>query len=239
MGLLPKVTDAEWHIIDKSKKTPGIKPVSLYVPAKGSKPVVVSKHVISESDEPECSSPKKKQKKSMLSKAEILKHVLSDNDNQNISPAKKKQKTSSTTVTDDLSSPLGFAWDQYDYSCAYDSFFGILYNIWIMDPHYWSEEFDNINGDYLGVLSEGFKLVLEGHASLEDIRDSIRVQLHELDPTKFPMGQRGASVGDLASTMLQSDRTLTESHIMCTNCAYTESKVPYHMKHILIYESLT
>jgi len=104
----------------------------------------------------------------------------------------------------------------------------------LMDPHYWSEEFDNINADHLGVLSEGFKLVLEGHASLEDIRDSIRVQLHDLDPIKFPMGQRGASVGDLASTMLQSDRTLTESHRVCSNCGYTEAKVPYHMKHILI-----
>jgi hypothetical protein len=231
MGLLPEVTEPEWHIIDKSKKKPNVKPLTSYVPAKGSKPVV-SKHVISDNDEPEGSSPKKKLK-SMHSKSAIPKHGLSDNDDQKVSPAKKKQKTSNT-ITGDLTSPLGLVWDQHDYSCAYDSFFGILYNIWVMDPHNWSEEFDNINQDHLGVLSEGFKLVLEGHATLENIRDSVRVQLHGLNSTKFPMGQRGASVGDLASTMLQSDRTLTESQRMCPECGHTEDKAPYHMKHLLI-----
>jgi hypothetical protein len=231
MELLPEVKEPEWHIIDKSKKKAGVKPATSYIPAKGSKPVV-SKHVISDNDEPEGSSPKKKLK-SMPSKSAIDKHVISDNDDAKVSPAKKKQKTSNT-VTGNLPSPLGLVWDQYDYSCSYDSLFVVLYNIWIMDPDNWSEEFDSINDDHLGVLSEGFKLVLEGHASLEDIRDTLRVQLHELDGNKFPMGQRGASVGDLASIMLQSDRTLTESQIMCSACGYAEDKTPYHMKHFLI-----
>ena len=57
MEILPEVTDSPWHIVDKSKNRKitnvNVKPALSYVPAKGSKPVVVSKHVISDNEEPQ------------------------------------------------------------------------------------------------------------------------------------------------------------------------------------------
>jgi DNA-directed RNA polymerase subunit M/transcription elongation factor TFIIS len=245
MKLLEEVTNIEWPI-DKSKKQLGVKPVTSYIPAKGSKPVVsksIAKHVISESEEePESSPARKKQKKSNVAKvpnssnpSKSSKHSLSDND-KDISPAKKKGKTSHTP-TGSMASPLGLVWDNLDYSCAYDSFFGILYNIWVLDPVKWSETFNSINENYIGILSDGFQLVLEGHVSLEDIRDTVRYQLHGLDAQRFPMGQIGASVGDLASTMLESDRTISESQRVCSECEYTEDKANHHLTHVVSYSN--
>jgi len=224
MVLLPVVTDTAWHILDKSKKKSDIKPVSSFVPAKGSTSVI-AKHTLSE-DEYKSSPVKKKPKQSKGSKS-TSKHLLSA---AQTSP-KKKQKTTNTSQPD-LASPLGLKWDGIDYSCAYDAFFGIIYNIWVLDPEKWSMEFDYINEDYLGVLSTGFDLVLQGHASLEDIRDAVRVQLHDLNANKFPMGQTGAGVGDLAFTMLQSDRVIAVSHRDCA-CGYTEDKTDHDLGYIM------
>jgi len=143
----------------------------------------------------------------------------------------KKQKTSNVSQPD-LASPLGLKWDGIDYSCAYDAFFGILYSIWMLDPEKWSKDFDYINEDYLGVLSNGFHLVIEGHASLEDIRDAVRMHLHELDASKFPMGQIGAGVGDLAFTMLHTDRIMAESQRAC-ECGYTEDTADHHLGYVI------
>ena len=200
MILLPVVTDTAWHIIDRSKKKPTAKPATLYVPAKGSKPIT-SKHSLNE-------------------------------ENQDILPAKKKQMTSLANIFD-LTSPPGLQWDKNNYSCAYDAFFGILYNIWMFNPVKWSQEFDYINEEYIGVLSDGFKLVQQGDVSLEDIRDCLRIQLHELNAEKFPMGENGASVGDLAFAMLASDRTLAESQRMCSECDYAEAEVDCNLRYIL------
>jgi len=61
---------------------------------------------------------------------------------------------------------------------------------------------------------------LKGELSLEDVRDNIRLQLHDLDPTAFPMGQMGASVGRLAAEMLRTNNIVTASQHVCTNCDF-------------------
>jgi hypothetical protein len=201
MILLPIVTDTAWYIIDKSKKKPTAKPATSYVPAKGSKPITGSKHLLKE-------------------------------ESPDILPAKKKQMILPANIFD-LTSPPGLEWDKTNYSCAYDAFFGILYNIWAQDPIKWSEEFNYINEEYIGVLSDGFKLVLQGDVSLEDVRDCLRIQLHELNSEMFPMGENGASVGDLAFAMLASDKTLAESQRLCSECDYTTQEVECNLRYIL------
>ena len=60
-----------------------------------------------------------------------VKHVL-DEDKETLQ-VKKKRKTSKSN-NDSLESPLGLQWDNDNYSCSYDALFGILYNIWVLDP---------------------------------------------------------------------------------------------------------
>src|SRR5947199_5686166 len=120
-----------------------------------------------------------------------------------------------------------------NYSCAYDSLFVILYDIWIQDPKYWSREFRTIGNQYIRALDKGFKHFLKGELSLEDVRDNIRLQLHDLDPTAFPMGQMGASVGRLAAEMLRTNNIVAASQHVYTNCDFEGSEedgsLAYHV----------
>ena len=86
-----------------------------------------------------------------------------------------------------LSPPLGLIWDSENYSCAYDSLFTILYNIWIDAPAVWSNQFSNIT-DYLSMLSDAFHLVRDKVIRIEDARDRVRQILNHLNPGDYPMG---------------------------------------------------
>ena len=206
MRLLSVVTDSPWQILTKGKKAT-VKPPNAFVPAKGSMPVVVSKHAL-------------------------------DEDKESL-PAKKKRKTSGQSTCNAIISPLGLQWDSNDYSCAYDALFGILYNIWVLNPDKWYNEFDYINEEHLGILANSFYTVLQGESSLEDIRDAMRSQLHELHPEEFPMGENGASVGDLAFRMLSSERNIAESQLVCFECEYVEDEVDHDLGYIHVAKNTT
>jgi hypothetical protein len=135
----------------------------------------------------------------------------------------KKQRTAESESEDDSAGPIGLEWDGEDWSCAYDTFFTILYDIWIQDPKTWSRRFRAIQNPYLTKLEKGFRQSFLGKLSLEDLRDSIRPQLHAHDPQGFPWGQIGTSVGTLAETMLWTEEPVTASQLVCTNCDY---KIP-------------
>jgi len=197
LELLPVVTDTPWQLVGKSKvKT--AKPVTGYIPAKGSKPV--TKHSLDESD----------------------------------LPIKKKRKTTNTSDETSLTCPLGLKWDGDDYSCAYDSFFSILYGIWKENPEKWTENFEWINKEYLGLLANHFNQVLQGSLSLELARDGVRQVLHDIDSEMFPMGEASTAVGDLAFKMLQSENTLGESCLACLHCGKTtEPKMNKKLGHKL------
>ena len=92
---------------------------------------------------------------------------------------------------------LGLQWDSINYSCAYDSLFVILYHIWNIDPLRWTTNFTEINQDYLGALAAGFTKVLQGTLTLENVRDELRHDLHNLDPIKFPMAKQELVLGIL------------------------------------------
>ena len=53
-------------------------------------------------------------------------------------------------------------------------------------------------------LAYKFQEVYEENVSLENIRDDIRKDLHNLDPNKFPMGRNSASMAELGIALLQS-----------------------------------
>ncbi len=89
----------------------------------------------------------------------------------------KKIKSS---LPSDLNSncPIGLEWDSQNWSCAYDSLFVILYDIWKQNPDEWTNNFKNINRH---MQAYKFQEVYEGNIYLENIRDDIRQDLHNSD----------------------------------------------------------
>ncbi|KAF9460478.1 hypothetical protein BDZ94DRAFT_1223093, partial [Collybia nuda] len=86
-----------------------------------------------------------------------------DENNDQISPRKKKPVKTTQA-------PLGLTWDGDNYSCSYDSLFAILYDIWQSNPDKWTENFQNINNIYLGVLAKGFLEIQTGKSLENDTR---------------------------------------------------------------------
>jgi hypothetical protein len=84
---------------------------------------------------------------------------------------------------------------------------------------------DEINSRFLGSLGRGFEKVLQKKATLEEVRDIIRQKLHTMNAEKYPLGKTGASVGYLAVDMLKSNRVVTLSQIMCSECDYAEPEL--------------
>ena len=90
-------------------------------------------------------------------------------DNNKLKPAAKISRVDHTY---DSSSLMGLTWNSKDYSCAYDSFFTVLYNIWTDNPRLWSERFKNIS-EHLSQLSKGFLLVKSETITFETACDTI------------------------------------------------------------------
>jgi hypothetical protein len=137
-----------------------------------------------------------------------------------MSPIQGKVRRITNNAENNDNIPMGLRWDGDNYSCAYDALFVILYNIWIDRPDIWTRQFHNIGNKYLTALTNGFKEVLENKSTLENVRDSIRNQLHNIDPVKFPTGHKGASVTNLALEMFKTKAVVTLSQQLCTECEY-------------------
>jgi hypothetical protein len=115
---------------------------------------------------------------------------------------------------------MGLKWDADNWSCAYDSLFVILYNIWELKPDRWTRRFKMIQNKYLSDLIDGFIKVSTKEKSFEVVRDEIRNQLNDFNATLFPTGRRGASVASLAIEMFKTDKILASSRLVCMNCDY-------------------
>jgi hypothetical protein len=129
----------------------------------------------------------------------------------------KKHKI--TIVESDIDiAPSGSQWDSTNWSCAYDSLFVILYNIWSDNPEKWSTTFENINAEYLGLLADEFEQVHHNRTTLEAARDTVREILHDNHPDAFPSGATGTSVGELAFRILDSEQCIAKSRFVCAQC---------------------
>ena len=157
------------------------------------------------------------------------KHKLDDGDDV---PA-KKHKTVTNNSLDETTGPVGFQWDGENYSCVYDSLFSIFYDIWKDDPKGRSGRFKHINSRFLGSLGKGFEKVLQNKSTLEEVRDIIRQKLHTMNAERYPLGKTGAIVGYLAVDMLQSNRVVTVSQIMCSECDYAEPELANQLGYTL------
>ena len=118
-------------------------------------------------------------------------------------------------------------WDGDNYSCAYDALLTILYEIWSTDKRLEQEDFKEINQKHLMSVSASFKKYMNGQASFETARDTIRHEIHFQSPPQFPYGTRGTSVSALASAILASQNFVAISSPECTTCEYSELVLPW------------
>jgi hypothetical protein len=144
-------------------------------------------------------------------------------------------KVARPECTDKSSLPLGLIWDSKDYSCAYDSLFMVLYNIWTDAPRVWSDRFGNITV-YLSMLSDNFQRIQDGSITIEAARDVVRQELNLLDPREYPFGAAFTCLAQLTSQMMAnrdsgtiSLRDIQETHC-CTSVSISSSKTPVHCK---------
>ena len=208
LPLLSVVTDAPWQIIDKKKK----KEVEIETPKIHSGFVAAKGSV-----------PVKSGKKRKLEEPDDL------------STSAKKTKAAQMIIASDGSSPSGLIWDSDNYSCAYDALFTILYEIWSTDTKTWTRRFKDINEHHLKTLSSCFKKYMNGQASFETARDTIRHEIHSQSPAQFPYGTRGTSVAALTSAILAPHNFVAISSPECTNCEHSERSIDDSLEFV-IYE---
>lgn len=109
-------------------------------------------------------------------------------------------------------------WDEENWSCAYDACFTILYALWSEDDVKWKRLFKDMRRT-TKTLSNGFVRAKAGVSSLESGRNKVRNILCAQSSEKFPRGQAGTSVSELAAEILKSAATIAYHHLRCLHCS--------------------
>jgi len=111
--------------------------------------------------------------------------------------------------------PKGFIWQ--DNSCAYDSVFTVLLQLWRTNAQYWYRVSHHIGNKYLTALFTGFhNTTMTRSISLESVRDTVRHMLHAHSPSHMRFGLY-TSIDSLFSAMLVSCCPVSRSYYICTN----------------------
>jgi len=131
---------------------------------------------------------------------------------------KKKGKTLQQHIPNSGHGPIGFIWNSINWSCAYDTVFTIFLHIWTSNPDHWTNTFSETH-DFLQVLARKFHLIMQGNEEMEHARNSMHQILHEHSPNMFPMGQCGAAVMDVLSTIL-NETVCGSINLACTSCSH-------------------
>ncbi|KAH7903717.1 hypothetical protein BJ138DRAFT_1020204 [Hygrophoropsis aurantiaca] len=154
---------------------------------------------------------------------------------QHATPAKRKEveteddrpakKSKTTKNYDGIVDSTGLKWDAINYSCAYDSLFTILFNLWLASPQRWNKHLKNFT-PFTDMLLRGFQKTYHHSATLEDARDAVRKMLTSYNSTTFPTGPVSTSASELAHTMMGTDSD-PSAWIRCRECGV---KVPINKK---------
>jgi hypothetical protein len=86
----------------------------------------------------------KKHKSNDLDKIKIKKQKTQSSYTEGSHHDKSEIVHIQSSVNDVVICPKGLVWDNTNYSCAYDAFVSILYQLWCQDPHKWSEYFQTL-----------------------------------------------------------------------------------------------
>jgi hypothetical protein len=107
--------------------------------------------------------------------------------------------------------PVGMVWSQN--SCAYDSIFTILFNIWCRDMDDWRSIFTRLGNEFCILLVSEFTKYVRKEISLENARDTVR---KELDKTSEYM-RFGAytSIEEVCETIFTTHDAIYRTYYQC------------------------
>jgi hypothetical protein len=74
---------------------------------------------------------------------------------------------------------------------------------------------------------------MNGQASFETARDTIRHEIHSQSPAQFAYGTRGTSVASLTSAILAPHNFVAISSSECINCEYSEPSIDDSLEFVL------
>jgi hypothetical protein len=89
------------------------------------------------------------------------------------------------------------------------------------------------NQHHLKSLSVCFKIYMNGQATFETARDTIRYELHSQSLAQFPYGTRGTSVAASTSAILAPHDFVAISSPECTNCEYSKPPINDRLEFVL------
>jgi hypothetical protein len=140
-------------------------------------------------------------------------------DDLNSDKPKSKKIRASFGPTPEI--PAGILWDSVNYSCSYDSLFTILCEIWIYNPKSWTKTFYSFS-EQGKMLSEGYKKVIRGLETLENVRNDVRETLKQENSDLFPSGQTGTDIRDLISYFFTSQHKISLGYrrVSCSTCNF-------------------
>jgi hypothetical protein len=107
--------------------------------------------------------------------------------------------------------PIGMVWSQN--SCAYDSIFTILFNIWCRDMDNWGTIFTQFGNEFCILLVNEFTKYVRNEISLEVARDTVR---KELDKTSEYMRFGSyTSIEEVCETIFTTHDAIYRTYYQC------------------------
>ena len=107
--------------------------------------------------------------------------------------------------------PVGMKWSEN--SCAYDSVFTILFNIWQRDRQRWSFVFEQLGNEFGTLFSQEFQRYHRNEASLEAGRDVIRRELGKVNRL-LRFGEY-TSIEQVCQTIFSTGEVVYEVYYQC------------------------
>ena len=107
--------------------------------------------------------------------------------------------------------PIGMVWSQN--SCAYDSIFTILFNVWCHDMKKWGTIFTQLGNEFCILLVNEFTKYVRNEISLEAARDTVR---RELDKTSEYMRFGSyTSIEEVCETIFTTHKAIYNTYYQC------------------------
>ncbi|KAF7968782.1 hypothetical protein HWV62_29334 [Athelia sp. TMB] len=134
----------------------------------------------------------------------------------------KKRRTAEGDDHGKSRAPTGFAWDEENWSCCYDSLLTVLLNVWFENPRIWTTAFRKLSPE-MKCLSDGFRKLSNDEIDAETARDRMRVLVNAKDPESFPYGESGGRIHVLTDMLGVAHKDIQLDVTYCRQCGNENS----------------
>ena len=238
MPQVQKVTDSKWKTLEKSKNSKQSLNLDKYITAKGTKALNIISYDPTQKFKKRKNTSDDQTENPVVKKQKLEVNISSTQNINSISHISLKRKSDCMDESPGGSSkrqnlgdqitkhgPTGFIWNAQDWSCAYDSLFTILIDLYLSDSRHWTSVFHSISPN-LQMLSVNTLQVLNNNVSFETVRNNVRQQLHDkYGPDSFPYGQQGTDLFGLTRAFFRSINSKCTAQYSCQSC-HTSSPAP-------------